>query len=60
MTLTKTKLVAEIVGLLVFLVVVQWLSTVLLHTRAFWPLMVYSALYIGVRAAILAKRTGRN
>jgi uncharacterized membrane protein len=56
MKFTKTALVAEIVGLLVVLVVVEWLSTVFLHTRAFWPLMIYAAIYLCVRVALLARK----
>ena len=56
-TLTKAALVAEIAVLLVVLVVVEWLSTVLLHTGAFWPLMTYVVLYLSVRVVLFVRRT---
>ena len=52
-----TALVAEIAGLLLVLVLVEWLSTVFLQTRAFWPLMVYAAIYLCIRAAFVARKT---
>ena len=35
---------------------IQWLSTVLLHTQAFWPLMTYTFVYLGVRAFFFARK----
>jgi hypothetical protein len=55
--LRKTALVAEIAGLLIALVVVEWLSTMLLHTRAFWPLMIYVVLYLSLRGVLFVRKT---
>ena len=57
MKLKKMALVAEIAVLLIVLVVVDWLATVFLHTRAFWPLMVYTAIYLCIRVALAARKT---
>jgi hypothetical protein len=54
--MTVAKALAEIVALLVSLVAIQWLSTVLLHTEAFWPLMAYTLVYLGVRAFFFARK----
>ena len=54
--MTVARLVAEIVALLVSLVVIQWLASRLLETEGFWPSMVYSAIYIGVRAFLFARK----
>lgn len=51
-----TWIVAEIVGLLLLLVLIEWLVTTFLNTRAFWPLMIYAALYMCVRAALFARK----
>jgi hypothetical protein len=57
MRLTKTTLVAEVVGLVVVLVVITWLEATLTKTIGFWPILIYSAIYIGGRAVMLARRT---
>ena len=54
--MTVAKVLAEIVALLVSLVAIQWLATVLLHTQAFWPLMAYTFVYLGVRAFFFARK----
>lgn len=54
--MTKIAIVAEIVVMLTLLVVVNWLSTVFLQTKTFWPLTIYSAIYLVVRVAFLAKK----
>ena len=54
--MTVAKALAEIVALLVSLVAIQWLSTVLLNTRAFWPLMAYTFVYLGIRAFFFARK----
>jgi len=54
--MTVAKALAEIVALLVSLVAIQWLSTVLLNTEAFWPLMTYTLVYLGVRAFFFARK----
>jgi len=57
MKLTTARVVAEIVAFLVFLLVIEWLSTRLLQTDNFWPRVVYIAIYIGVRAVLFARKS---
>ena len=54
--MTVVRLVAEVVALLVSLVVVQWLASRLLETEGFWPSVIYSAIYLGVRVYLFARR----
>jgi hypothetical protein len=54
--MTVAKVLVEIVALLVSLVAIQWLSTVLLGTRAFWPLMAYTLVYLGIRTFFFARK----
>ncbi len=56
MNLRTTAVVAEVAGLVLVLVVIRWLEATLTQTRSFWPLIVYSAIYLGVRAAMLARK----
>ena len=51
-----SAVVAEVAGFIVILVVIRWLEATLTQTRSFWPLIVYSAIYLGVRAAMLARK----
>ena len=54
--MTLARVIAEIVALIVSLVVVQWLAATLLRTEGFWPAIVYSAIYLSVRAFFFARR----
>ena len=54
--MTVARVIAEIVALLVFLVVIQWLASRLLQTDAFWPSVIYSAIYLGGRAFLFARK----
>jgi hypothetical protein len=56
MTFTKTAILVEIVGLVLVLTVVEWLSAVLTHTNSFWPEMTFAAIYIAVRFTLLARK----
>ena len=56
MTLTKAELIAEIVGLLAGLILIEWWSTVLTHTRSFWAIVVSVAICLGVRVVLLARK----
>lgn len=51
-----TAVVAEVAGLIVVLVVIAWLEATLTHTRSFWPSIAFSAIYLGVRAAMVARK----
>ena len=51
-----TAVVAEVAGLVLVLVVITWLEATLTHTRSFWPLTAFSAVYLGVRATMLARK----
>ena len=57
MRLTKTTLVAEVVGLVVAFVVLAWLEATVTHARSFGLLLIYYAIYVGGRAVMLARRT---
>ena len=59
MKLTKTALVAEIVGLVVAAAVIERLSTVFLGTNAFWPLMILAGIYLCIRGVALARKNRR-
>jgi hypothetical protein len=52
--MTKTAVVAEIVAMVILLTLVNWLSTTFLQTKTFWPLMLYSVIYLVARGAFLA------
>ena len=54
--MTKTALIAEIVVLLILMIVVNWLSATFLGTKSFWPLTVYSVIYLVVRGLFVAKK----
>ena len=55
-SMTLARVVAEIGALLVCLVIIQWLAATVLQTDSFWPSIVYSVLYLGVRTFSLARR----
>jgi uncharacterized membrane protein len=56
MNLRTTAVVAEVAGLVLVLVVITWLEATVTQTRSFWPLIASSAIYIGLRAAMLARK----
>jgi hypothetical protein len=56
MSLRTMAVVAEVASLVVVLIVIRWLQTILLGTNTFWPLIAYSVIYLGVRAAMLARK----
>jgi hypothetical protein len=57
MRLTKTTVAVEITVLLIIVVVVEWLEHVLTNTREmFVPAMLTLGVYLGVRAAISARK----
>ena len=51
-----TAVVAEVAGLVLVLVAIAWLAATLTHTRSFWPSIAFSAIYLGVRATMLARK----
>jgi len=57
--LTISALVVEILGLVIGVVVIEWLSTRFLGTNAFWPLMILAAIYLCIRGLALARKNRR-
>ena len=55
MKLTPTAIAIEMAVVIVALVIVEWVTTVFLHTNAFWPLMIYAAVSLAIRLAMLAR-----
>ena len=53
----RAAIIVEIVALIVVAALVQWLSTVLLHTNAFWPLMLTSFVYLGIRIGLIVRNS---
>jgi hypothetical protein len=56
MRITKASLAIEVAVLLIILVLVEWLSTTLTHTRNFWALVITWGIYLAARVAIAARK----
>jgi hypothetical protein len=56
MALTKARVALEILGLLIFFLLVLWLRGAVLHPHTFWRKFAFVATYIAVRAIMLARK----
>jgi hypothetical protein len=48
-------IIVEIVSLIIVAAIVEWSATALLHTHAFWPLMLAIFVYLGIRLGRLVR-----